>query len=244
MQINHPTTLTADDHVMLARFMRALSESEKSLAAMARRKLETAVILHPQAAADDLVSSGRRVRYCVNGAIEAEHALTWDLPKTAAASAISLRRPLGLALLGLRTGQSVAFPTEAGIETVEVIGVSAAPGTSTDAAPRPVTEPAKLHRVAAAINRQLRSALARMQKARAETTLRQLSDGTLRDIGITRSEIPYVAGVVAGLIPAATTDELQSDGDAQNVPRPEAEGTQAARGGARRSADFEMCSKG
>ena len=170
MQINHPTTLTADDHAMLARFVRALSESEKSLAAMARRKLETAVILHPQAAADDLVSSGRRVHYCVNGAIESEHALTWDLPKTAAASAISLRQPLGLALLGLRTGQSMAFPTEAGIETVEVIGVSAVLGISPDSAPSPAPDPSKMLLVAAAIKRQARSALARLLQARAETS--------------------------------------------------------------------------
>ncbi|MCZ4345481.1 DUF1127 domain-containing protein [Devosia neptuniae] len=244
MQISHPTTLTAEDHAMLARFMRALSEREKSLVAMARRKLETAVIVHPQAATDDLVSSGRQVRYCVNGAMEAVHVLTWDLPGTAAGPAISLRQPLGLALLGLRTGQSVAFPTEAGIETVEVIGVSAAPGTSTEPVPRPVTEPAKLLRVAAAIKRQLRSALARMQKARAETTLRQLSDATLRDIGITRGEIPHVAGIVAGLTPASTSAVLQSDGSTRKVRRSEPDGTKAAAEGGRRSSDVEMRAQG
>ena len=219
MQINHPTTLTAEDHAMLAKFMRELPEREKSLVAMARRKLETAVIVHPHAATDDLVSSGRQVRYCVNGAMEAENVLTWDLPGTAAASATSLRRPLGQALLGLRTGQSVAFPTEGGIKTVEVIGVSAVPGISTDSAPRPSTKPSKLLRVAAAIKRQLRSALARMQKARAETTLRQLSDATLGDIGITRSEIPYVAGIVAGLTPASTSAVPQPDVSTRTVRR-------------------------
>ena len=124
MHINHPATLTLDDHAVLERLMCTLSGSPKPVASLLRRKLETAVILHPGAATDDLVTSGRRVRYWVNGELEADHYLTWEHPKVGDASAISLQSPLGLALLGLRTGQSISFPSEAGIETAEVTGVN------------------------------------------------------------------------------------------------------------------------
>ena len=48
MQIHHPTTLTADDHAVLERLMCTLSGSQEPIAALLRRKLETAVIVHPE----------------------------------------------------------------------------------------------------------------------------------------------------------------------------------------------------
>ena len=202
MQIHHPTTLTADDHAMLERLMCTLSGSQDPIAALLRRKLETAVILHPQAYSDDLVTSNRRVRYSVNGAQETEHLLTWDKPEAADAAAISLQQPRGLALLGLRKGQSISFPTETGIETAEITGVYPVPGRRAEAAPAPSsTLAAKLQGMAATIKREARAAMARLQKGRTETVLMRLSDATLRDIGITRGEISHVAGIVTGVTP-------------------------------------------
>ena len=123
MQISHPTTLTSDDHAVLERLMCTLSGSQEPIAALLRRKLETAVIVHPEASSDDLVTSNRRVRYSVNGAQETEHLLTWDKLAAADAAAISLQQPRGLALLGLRVGQSISFPAEGGIEPAGVTGV-------------------------------------------------------------------------------------------------------------------------
>src|SRR5690554_2751068 len=119
MQISHPTTLITDDHAMLQRLMCTLSGSREPIATVLRRKLATAAIVHPEAGTDDLVTSDRRVRYSINGGPEAEHLLTWDARLSGDASAISLQQPRGLALLGLRTGQSISFPTEGGVETAE-----------------------------------------------------------------------------------------------------------------------------
>jgi len=123
MQISHPTTLTSDDHAVLERLMCTLSGSREPIATLLRRTLETAVIVHLEAGTDDLVTGDRRVRYTVNGAMEAEHLLTWDRPGSRDASAISLQQPRGLALLGLRVGQSISFPAEGGIEPAGVTGV-------------------------------------------------------------------------------------------------------------------------
>lgn len=210
MQIHHPTTLTADDHAVLERLMCTLSGSREPIAALLRRKLETAVIVHPEASNEDLVTSNRRVRYSVDGAQETEHVLTWDKPEAGDAAAISLQQPLGLALLGLRKGQSISFPAENGIETAEITRVYPAPGRRAGAAPAPSsTLAAKLHGIAATIKREARTAMARLQKGRTETVLMRLSDATLRDIGITRGEISHVAGFVAGV---TSTDAAAATG--------------------------------
>lgn len=205
MQINHPTALTLDDHAVLERLMCTLSGSPKPIASLVRRKLETAVILHPGADTDDLVTSGRRVRYWVNGELEADHYLTWEHPNAGDTSAISLQSPLGLALLGLSTGQSISFTSEAGIETAEVTGVTAVPSRLSRPAPQLSTIASKLQEAASIIKRRARLSLAHLQKGRTEATLMRLSDATLKDIGITRGEIPYVASIVAGLAPAPAT---------------------------------------
>ena len=207
MQIQHPTTLTADDHALLERLMCAPSGSREPIAALLRRKLQTAVIVHPEASSDDLVTSNRRVRYSVNGAKETEHLLTWDKPGAADAAAISLQQPRGLALLGLRKGQSISFPAETGIETAEITGVYPVPDRRAGAAPAPSSSlAAKLQGIAATIKREARAAMARLQEGRTETVLRRLSDATLRDIGITRGEISHVAGIVAGVTPTDAAD--------------------------------------
>jgi regulator of nucleoside diphosphate kinase len=202
MQIHHPTTLTADDHAVLERLMCTFSGSQEPIAALLRRKLETAVIVHPDASSDDLVTSNRRVRYSVNGAQETEHLLTWDKPEAADATALSLQKPRGLALLGLRKGQSISFPAETGIETATITGVYPVPGRRAGAALTPSSIlAAKLQGIAATIKREARATMAGLQKGRTETVLMRLSDATLSDIGITRGEISHVAGIVAGVTP-------------------------------------------
>jgi uncharacterized protein YjiS (DUF1127 family) len=208
MQTTHPA-LTCGDHAKLERLMCTLSGSRAPIADLTRRKLETAVIIHPETASDDLVMSGRKVRYSVNGTPEIERLLTWERFETARVPTLSLQQPLGLALLGLRTGESIAFTTDAGIATAEVTSVSI------DPIPSPLTDTSKtlskLHVVAATIRRYAQSALARLQKGRTEAALLRLSNDTLKDIGITRGEIPYVARMVAGL-PHVPTNSRRSAG--------------------------------
>jgi hypothetical protein len=63
--------------------MGTLTGSISPLAAVVRRKLESAVIVHYQDADEDLATSGRRVRYSIDGARKAERVLSWDRPSLA-----------------------------------------------------------------------------------------------------------------------------------------------------------------
>ena len=202
MQISHPTTLTSDDHGMLERLMCTLSGSRTPLASLLRRKLETAVILHPAADRGDLVTSKSKVRYIVDGEHEAEHTLSWGTPPPAKGPSVSLQQERGLALLGMRVGQSISFPVGEEIETVEVIGVYPTPKLAdhTDNPSRDATSK-RVSTILSTIKRHAGAALARLQIGRTEAALRRLSDAALRDIGITRGEIPHIAQIVAGVTP-------------------------------------------
>lgn len=94
--------------------MCTLIGSRTSLAALLRRKLGSAVIMLPSDAGPDLVSSGRRVRFTIDGDEPTERALVWQPQKRGDIMNLSLRTPRGLALLGLRIGDSVSYQTDNG----------------------------------------------------------------------------------------------------------------------------------
>lgn len=206
MQINHPTTLTFDDHTQLERLMCTLTGSKSPLAAMVRRKLESAVIVHFQDADKDLVTSGRRVRYSIDGAREAERILSWDRPIFGDESTICIQDLRGLALLGLRAGQSISISGNSGIETIEVEKVTLVQdqrvvrvhGRSQGSSPA-TSIASLLEHVGLRVLQHFGTAVRRIQKGRTEAALMRLGDDRLRDIGITRGEIPHVASIVAGL---------------------------------------------
>lgn len=210
MQINHPTTLNFDDHAQLERLMCTLTGSKSPLAAMVRRKLESAVIVHFQDADKDLVTSGRRVRYSIDGAREAERILSWDRPIFGDESTICIQELRGLALLGLRAGQSISISSNGSIETIEVEKVTmvqdqrvvGARGRSLASSLTSIES--LFQHVSRRVTRQLGTAIKRIQKGRTEAALMRLGDDRLRDIGITRTDIPHVASIVAGLAPGPT----------------------------------------
>ena len=192
MQIHHPTVLLADDHAQLERFMCTMTGSRSPLANLLKRKLDTAMIVPPSAAQAGLVTSGSRVRFAVDGAAE-ERQLTWDLPRPKDAWGLSLQQPRGLALLGLTAGQSIPYQTDSGgTEIVEVQQVW--PAERKAASPAAAEE--------GPLRRFLKGVLTRIQRGRTIATLERLDDLVLRDIGITRGEIPDLTGIVAGVIPA------------------------------------------
>lgn len=208
MQINHPTTLTFDDHTRLDRLMCTLTGSRSPLAAMVRRKLETAVIIHSLDPDEDLVTSGRKVRYSIDGAKEAERILSWDRPIVGDESTICIQELRGLALLGLRAGQSISMSGDGGIETIEVEKVTVVldqrvgrvHGRSR-ASSRAASIASLLQHVGLRVRRHIGTAVRRIQKGRTEAALMRLGDDRLWDIGITREEIPHVASIVVGLAP-------------------------------------------
>lgn len=207
MQINHPTTLTFDDHAQLERLMCTRTGSRSPLAAMVRRKLESAVIVHFQDADEDLVTSGRRVRYSIDGAREDERILSWDRPIFGDESTICIQDLRGLALLGLHAGQSISISGNGGIETIEVEKVMLVQEQRIGRADRRslasslTSVRTLLQQVSRRVMRNFGNALRGIQKGRTEAALMRLGDDGLRDIGITRREIPHVASIVAGLAP-------------------------------------------
>ena len=110
-----PTILSAVDYARLQGMMCTLIGSQTALASLLRRKLDAVVIMRPDDAGPDVVTSGRSVRFRINDRDRDERKLTW-LAASAKVdpSLISLREVRGLALLGLSAGQSIAYGTSDG----------------------------------------------------------------------------------------------------------------------------------
>lgn len=107
---NHPRPiLTTDDHEHLQRLMTTLIGSRSPLADIVRRKVHAAAIVDPHQVSPDLETSGRRVRFAVNDGRSEERTLTWADDRRSRVSTLSLQQPLGIALLGLRAGQSISL---------------------------------------------------------------------------------------------------------------------------------------
>lgn len=113
MYDHHPTVLSSHDYARLQGLMCTMIGSRTPLAALLRRKLGSAVVMLPSDAGPDLVSSGRRVRFSVDGKRPEEATLVWE-PQDRGVSTLSLTGPRGLALLGLSIGQSISYQTDRG----------------------------------------------------------------------------------------------------------------------------------
>ncbi len=199
MQNSHPTILTPEDHAHLERLMCTMTGSRTAIAMLLRRKLDTAVIIPPANAGEDLVTSGSTVRFVVDGARSMERRLTWSPQEEDDASNLSLRLPRGLALLGLSAGQSIPYRTDDGgtefleVEQVDPASLSPAPRKHSADGQSPA-------RSAGGLAEMFRSALVRLQRGRTITALQRLDDAMLKDIGITRGEISHIADIVSGIV--------------------------------------------
>ncbi len=198
MQNSHPTILMPEDHAHLERLMCTMTGSRTTLAMLLRRKLDTAVIIPPATASEDLVTSDSIVRFAVDGGRSIERRLTWS-PQNEGDSFLSLRLPQGLALLGLSAGQATAYQTDGGrtefIEVEQVVpALSARTGRQrTVKSPRGVRPTGGWSHV-------FRRALTRLQRGRTISALQRLDDELLKDIGITRGEISQIADIVSGVV--------------------------------------------
>ena len=199
MQNSHPTILLPEDHAHLERLMCTMTGSRTALAMLLRRKLDSAIVIPPATAGRELITSGSTVRFVVDGARSMERRLTWSPQDDDDDTRLSLRLPRGLALLGLSAGQSMPYQTEEGrtefleVEHVKPAAVSPArrkQRADRQAPPRP----------AGGVAEMFRSALVRLQRGRTITALQRLDDAMLKDIGITRGEIPHIADVVSGIV--------------------------------------------
>jgi len=148
MHYDHPTLLTAADHARLQGLMCTMIGSRTPLASLVRRKLGSAVLLEPEDIGADLVTSGRLVRFTIDGEETEERVLTWKPPKRGDTSSMSLLVPRGLALFGLSAGQFIAYPTQGGrTEHIEIKDVLS---EIEPAKPLPAREEVAVHLVGSA----------------------------------------------------------------------------------------------
>jgi Transcription elongation factor len=198
MQNAHPTILMPEDHSQLERLMCTMTGSRTALAMLLRRKLDTAVIVPATTARRDFVTSDSIVRFVVDGGRPVERRLTW-LPQDDGDTFLSLRLPRGLALLGLSAGQAIAYQTDDGsTEFIEVEQVD--PALDTRRGRERFAQSPALDRSTRGWTRVFRQALTRLQRGRTISALERLDDALLKDIGITRGEIPHIADIVSGVV--------------------------------------------
>lgn len=114
MHDHHHTTIVATyDHDRLQAMMCSMIGARTPLAGLLRRKLSSAVVMLPADLDADVVTSGRRVRFKVDGYKSMERTLTWDPQIRGSVGSLSLQLPRGLSLLGLSVGQSMSYLTDA-----------------------------------------------------------------------------------------------------------------------------------
>lgn len=112
MQDHHPTVITTRDHDRLQAMMCTMIGARTPLAGLLRHKLGSAVVMLPTDISPDLVTSGRRVRFTIDGYRTDERTVIWKPEVRNDGSNLSLHVLEGLAVLGLSVGQSLSYTTD------------------------------------------------------------------------------------------------------------------------------------
>jgi len=115
--------LTTKDYMLLQRQLAGIEQRRESGDAL-RQKLHLAVVMMPDDVPDDVVTLNSRVRFRIGGGLEFERVLVAGSDREVVGLTLPLESPRGLALLGMRTGQSanVTLFNEAE-DTIEVLSV-------------------------------------------------------------------------------------------------------------------------
>jgi regulator of nucleoside diphosphate kinase len=114
MHLYKSIALPSFEYARLQHLMLTMIGSRTALASVLRRKLGAGEPVSASAVAADIALSGREVHFGIDGRHSETRILTWDPQKRGDASNLSLLSPRGLALLGLRPGESVSYHTEGG----------------------------------------------------------------------------------------------------------------------------------
>ena len=117
---HRPTLLTPDDYELLQQLMSTLIGSRSAVAAILREKLSVASVMSPGDVHTDVATVGSTVHYRVGEAAGPAAKLVRG-PTRPASGTLSVLDPHGLALLGLRTGQSITIPGGNGYSETLVI---------------------------------------------------------------------------------------------------------------------------
>lgn len=112
--------LPSAEYDQLQNLMLTMIGSRTALASMLRRKLGSAGRATSRVS-PDVVMSGRRVQFRIDGQQSEARVLSWKPQKRGDPGQLSLLSPRGLALLGLSPGQSISYSTQEGrMEFLEV----------------------------------------------------------------------------------------------------------------------------
>jgi regulator of nucleoside diphosphate kinase len=111
MHDHYPTILSTRVHDRLQAMMCSMIGARTPLASLVRHKLGSAIVMLEGDVGPDVVVPGRRVRFTIGGYQTKERALTWEPHVRGDRRNVSLLVPRGLALLGLRVGESISYRT-------------------------------------------------------------------------------------------------------------------------------------
>lgn len=126
MHDDYPTILSAHDYSRLQLLLSTMIGARSATAALVRCKLGSATVMPPSDIGEDVVTSGCKVQFKVDGVRLDERELLWSPHDQIDGSALSLMQPRGLALLGLSVGQWVSYQTDSRrTRTLLVTGISA-----------------------------------------------------------------------------------------------------------------------
>ena len=118
-------TLTAHDHEKLSLLARAAGKTMRELAAVLTEELDRAHVLSKGRHAEHTVCMGCEVEFRDDTTGKAQ-TVTLVYPEEAdiSKSKVSVLTPIGTALIGLRTGQSISWETRTGdLRTLTVLHV-------------------------------------------------------------------------------------------------------------------------
>jgi hypothetical protein len=106
--------LPAADYARLQSLLRTMIGARTAIASLIRGKLGAADIRSSFRPGGNAALGGRRVTFRVDRLATEERVLTWQSPRAGDTVFLSLLTARGMALLGLRPGQSVFYRTESG----------------------------------------------------------------------------------------------------------------------------------
>ncbi|MBL8597032.1 MAG: nucleoside diphosphate kinase regulator [Devosia sp.] len=136
LRLSPPLTLARSDHQQLARLALAGSGHSADAADDLLYELDRAQIVDDPKMPTDVVRMGSRVRFRT-GRDERHVTLVWPAEADIAERRVSVLTPVGTALLGLRSGQSITFRTRDGRpQMLTVLGVLPPEGEHDDDGPR------------------------------------------------------------------------------------------------------------
>jgi len=117
-----PIVMSCRDHAQLSRLARIVGSEHPKFCDFLRRELDRAAVVAPEEIGPTTVTMGSRVEFAhVHSGIRQVVTLVFPPEADVARGRVSVLTPVGMALIGLAEGQSIAFRTPLGEEKTLLI---------------------------------------------------------------------------------------------------------------------------